>query len=108
MTPNPRSVIWSCSSKKRFASEDVAKKVAIRCFERRGTDLRVYHCAICLGFHLTSQAADRMMQPGWRPPAVAEHLRRDTDQDIAGEIRPERRRKGRDGRRPNRRNRRER
>lgn len=107
MSANPndaRGIIWSCSSKQRFASEDVAKKVAIKCFEARGTDLRVYHCEICLGFHLTSKDADRMMRPGWRPPAVAERFRRDRDKEIDAEIRPDRRRnKGRDGRRPNRR-----
>lgn len=44
-----------CFSKKRYPSEDFAAQVAQVAADKRGVDLRVYHCPCCSGFHLTHQ-----------------------------------------------------
>lgn len=58
----------SCNEKKRYTTDEVARAVAVKCWQERGTDLRVYSCRDCGGFHLTSVDAAPMMREGWRPP----------------------------------------
>lgn len=49
-----------CHSKKRYHSVDLAKRIRRACERKRpGTDLRIYECHHCGGFHLTHVRAQR-------------------------------------------------
>jgi hypothetical protein len=45
----------SCYSKKRYSTEDLAKKVADKTWHSRYVRLRVYPCYYCGGYHLTKR-----------------------------------------------------
>lgn len=47
---------WSCEKKTRYRSQDEAKRVADKVKHLRGTNLRIYYCEHCRGYHLTKQA----------------------------------------------------
>jgi len=47
--------VKSCLRKNRYETRDFALKVAKDIKGERGTELRVYYCEECSGFHLTSQ-----------------------------------------------------
>lgn len=58
----------ACRSKRRYCPEAEAHRAAARCFAERGDWLRVYACADCQGWHLTSVNAEP--SPEWRPPEL--------------------------------------
>lgn len=65
----------SCTTKKRYSDEQVARDVARSVWFRRGVSLRVYACSLCGGWHLTKLDAQPVMRPGWRPPAPSKELK---------------------------------
>lgn len=50
MSPDPRR---SCFEKKRYPTEQLAKKVQREAAAKRGYPLRRYSCDFCFGWHLT-------------------------------------------------------
>lgn len=44
----------SCGNKSRYPTPESAGNYAAKCKRDRGVDLRIYSCAFCGGFHLTS------------------------------------------------------
>lgn len=42
-----------CKRKKRYKTEMKARKVARTCKRKHGSDLNIYHCPYCDGYHLT-------------------------------------------------------
>jgi hypothetical protein len=51
--------VRSCFGKRRYATEEMAKKYAKKSMKLRPVNLRNYHCKTCLGFHLTSQRKEK-------------------------------------------------
>lgn len=45
--------VSSCVKKKRYANEQQANEIINRVHKKRNTELRVYFCKKCLGYHLT-------------------------------------------------------
>lgn len=43
----------SCESKKRYRTQDEARRTARNCKKHRGVELHAYFCPICKGYHLT-------------------------------------------------------
>lgn len=67
----PDDLERSCTTKRRYQTEEVAKAVAIKIWYERKVNLRTYACAACGGFHLTSVNAPPVMRSGWRPPRIS-------------------------------------
>lgn len=45
--------VSSCVKKKRYANEQLANEAINKIHKKRNTELRVYFCKECLGYHLT-------------------------------------------------------
>lgn len=52
--------VRGCLGKKRYGTVKFAEKIASRAKGERGTELRVYSCLACQGFHLTKQTIERL------------------------------------------------
>ena len=53
---------YSCASKRPYKSQSEARKYANRLEQVRGKKLRVYFCAICQRWHLTSKSLRRTLR----------------------------------------------
>jgi len=71
MHPDERTLIGSCARKNRYPTEEVARRIAARCEVQRGEVLRVYWCGLCLGYHLTREAAALPAEAAPPPEAPA-------------------------------------
>ena len=49
------NIVRSCWKKHRYPNEQSALESINRVHKKRKTDLRVYFCKHCLGYHLTSK-----------------------------------------------------
>ena len=49
-------MLRECLRKRRYHTAEYARTIAQRVREQRGVELRVYHCSLCDGFHLTKKA----------------------------------------------------
>ena len=45
-----------CKQKKRYGSDHEAQQAAKLIYAKLSKSLRVYHCPVCSGYHLTSSA----------------------------------------------------
>ena len=48
-----KTLVNSCLKKKRYNSEKAALDAINKVHKKRNTELRVYFCKLCLGYHLT-------------------------------------------------------
>lgn len=59
-----------CRRKRRYADEGAAVAAALAAGAERGVTLRVYRCALCRHYHLTSRTKGmRVLGSGLRPAA---------------------------------------
>ncbi len=47
--------LQQCGKKRRYRTEKYARQMANACEKRRKVKLRVYACAMCNGWHITSK-----------------------------------------------------
>lgn len=50
-----KALVNSCLKKVRYPNEQTAYEAINRVHKERATELRVYFCSYCLGYHLTSK-----------------------------------------------------
>ena len=50
-----KMLVNSCIKKHRYNSKKAALDAINRIHKKRNTELRIYFCSLCLGYHLTSK-----------------------------------------------------
>lgn len=54
-----KSLVNSCWKKRRYPTEQTALEAINKVHKKRDTELRVYFCKKCLGYHLTHKTLRR-------------------------------------------------
>ncbi len=65
------AITRGCGTKKRYATEELAKASSTEAWFRRKVSTRTYACTVCGGWHLTSVNAPPMMEPGYAVPKMS-------------------------------------